>query len=54
MTPEYLNEQKLKYQQKRDYFDKFEFNILAADFQGVVNLIEKMEEYIKEKENEQD
>lgn len=51
MTLEYLNEQKTKYQQKCDYFKNLEFNALNADFQGVVNLIKEMENYIKEKEN---
>lgn len=53
MTLEYLNEQKSKYQQKQEYFNKLGFDILAMDFQGVVDLIEKMEGYIKEKTNEQ-
>ena len=52
MTLEYLTEQKTKYQGKSDYFKKIEFNGLAAEFKGVVDLIEKMEKYIKEKENE--
>ena len=51
MTLDYLNEQKIKYQQKRDYFQRLEFNNLASDFQGVVDLIGEMENYIKEKEN---
>ena len=51
MTLEYLNEQKTKYQQKSEYFKNIEFDILAADFQGVVDLIGEMENYIKEKEN---
>ena len=46
MTLEYLNEQKTKYQQKCDYFKRIEFNTLAADFQGVVDLIGEMENYI--------
>lgn len=51
MTLEYLNEQKIKYQQKDEYFKKIGFEHLAADFQGVVGLIGEMENYIKEKEN---
>ena len=51
MTLEYLNEQKMKFQQKRDYFNRIDFNNLAADFQGIVDLIGEMENYIKEKEN---
>ena len=50
MTIEYLNEQKAKYQQKTEYFKKIGFDILAEDFQGIVNLIGEMETYIKEKE----
>ncbi len=52
MTLEYLKEQKEKYQQKQTYFKNVGFDTLDADFQGVVNLIGEMENYIKEKENE--
>lgn len=48
MTIEYLNEQKMKYQQKQTYFKNIGFDNLAADFQGVVDLIGEMENYIKE------
>lgn len=48
ITLEYLTEQKLKYQDKADYFKKIGFDNLATDFQGVVDLIGEMEEYIKE------
>lgn len=51
MTLEYLNEQKTKYQQKLGYFSNIGFDNLAADFQGIVDLIGEMENYIKEKEN---
>ena len=51
MTLEYLSEQKTKYQQKSEYFKKLSFDTLATDFQGVVDLIGQMENYIKEKEN---
>jgi hypothetical protein len=51
MTLEYLSEQKTKYQQKSEYFKNIGFDILAADFQEVVDLIGEMENYIKEKEN---
>lgn len=53
MTLEYLNEQKTKYQQKHDYFKNLEFNTLAAEFQGVVDLIGEIENYIKEKNDEE-
>ena len=48
MTLEYLAEQKVKYQEKADYFKKIGFDNLATDFQGVVDLIGEMEEYMKE------
>ena len=51
MTLEYLNEQKMKYQQKSEYFQNIGFDTLAADFQGVMDLIGEMENCIKEKEN---
>jgi hypothetical protein len=51
MTLEYLSEQKTKYQKKTEYFKNIGFDNLAADFQGVVDLISEMENYIKEKEN---
>lgn len=51
MTLEHLNEQKEKYLEKVEYFKRISFDHLAADFQGIVDLIEEMEEYIKEKEN---
>lgn len=51
MTLEYLNEQKTKYQQKHDYFNRLGFDTLSSDFQGVMDLIGEMENYIKEKEN---
>lgn len=54
MTLEYLNEQKTRHQQKSEYFKNIGFDTLAADFQGVVDLIGEMENYIKEKENGKD
>ena len=51
MTLEYLAEQKLKYIDRADYFNKLGFDTLTSDFQGVVDLIDEMENYIKEKEN---
>ena len=54
MTLEYLIEQKAKYQDKANYFKGMEFNNLATDFQGVVDLIGEMENYMKEKENGKD
>lgn len=54
MTLEYLKEQKEKYQQKQSYFKNIGFDTLATDFQCVVDLIVKIENYIKEKENEKE
>jgi hypothetical protein len=51
MTLEQLTQQKEKYQNKQIYFKNIGFDNLAADFQGVVDLICEMENYIKEKEN---
>lgn len=48
MTLEYLKEQKEKYQQKQSYFKNIGFDTLATDFQGVVDLIDKIENYIME------
>lgn len=53
MTLEHLAEQKAVYQAKVDYFKNISLDILAANFQGVVDLISNMEEYVKEKENDQ-
>ena len=46
MTIGYLNEQKIKYQKKTDYFKNIGFDNLAADFQGIADLIGEMENYI--------
>ena len=54
MTLEYLAEQKVKYQDKVDYFKSIGFDGLATEFQGMADLIGKMEEYMKEKENGED
>ena len=51
MTLEYLAEQKIKYQNQKDYFKNIGFDNLATEFQGVVDLIGEMEAYMKEKEN---
>ena len=53
MTLEYLAEQKAKYQDKANYFKNMEFDNLATDFQNAVDLINNMEEYMKEQANEQ-
>ena len=54
MTLEYLAEQKAKYQEKADYFKKIEFDGLAAEFQGIANLIGEMEDFIKEHTTQND
>ena len=51
MTLEYLNEQKEKYSQRIKYFKNIGFDALATDFQCIVDLIDEMENYIKEKKN---
>lgn len=51
MTIELLAEKKNYYKERFQHFKSIEFEILAADFRGIVELIDKMEEYIKEKEN---
>lgn len=52
MTLEYLDEQKKRYQEKAKYFKNIDFEILSADFQKVVDLIEEMEKFIKQKQGE--
>ena len=52
MTLEYLEKQKEKYQNKSGYFSAIGFDGLANDFQKMVDLITKMEEYIKGEEEE--
>lgn len=42
---------KTQYEEKYNYYRNIGFDTLAAEFQGIVNLIEEMENYIKEKEN---
>lgn len=54
MTLEYLAKQKIAYQDKVNYFKKIGFNNLATDFQGVIDLIGEMEEYMKEKNDGKD
>lgn len=53
MTAEYLAEKKSYYQKRAEYFENLDFNILANDFKGVVDLIEEVEKDIKENNNEQ-
>lgn len=52
MTKEHLTEQKTKYQERRDYYKKLGFDVLASDFQGVVDLIEEMEKHMEESTND--
>lgn len=54
MTLEYLTEQKIKYQNKAEYFNNICFEHLASDFQSVVDLISEMEEFLKENEDGKD
>ena len=46
-----LKEQKAKYQEKVDYFNRIGFDNLAADFTEVVQLIDDV---IKEKNDDKD
>lgn len=48
MTKEYLTEQKTKYQERRDYYKNLGFDVLASEFQGMVDLIEEMEKIEEE------
>jgi hypothetical protein len=48
MTKEYLEEQKAKYQERLDCFKKLGFDVLASDFQGVIDLISEMEKYMED------
>jgi hypothetical protein len=48
MTKEYLTEQKTKYQERLDDFKKLGFDVLASEFQGMVDLIEEIEKHIEE------
>lgn len=46
ITSEYLAEKKTYYEDKCNYLKNIEFETLAADFQGIVDLIGEMEKYI--------
>ena len=54
MTLEYISDKRTLYLEKQNYFKNIGFEHLAEYFQGVVNLIDEMENYIKEKENGKD
>ena len=54
ITLEYLAEQKIKYQNKADYFESLCFDRLSGDFKDVVNLISMVEKHIKEDEDGKD
>ena len=55
MTIEYLLEKKAYYEGKYHYFKNINFDIIAADYQGILDLISEMEKYInKEKEDKND
>lgn len=53
MTKEYLTEQKTKYQERHDYYKNLGFDVLASEFQGMVDLIEEMEKCVEGKEDGQ-
>jgi hypothetical protein len=46
MTTEYLSEKKTYYKGKYNYFKNLGFDVLAADFQSIVDLIGEMENCI--------
>lgn len=50
MTLQELAQLKSFYQERSEYFKNLSFDHLASDFQGVVNLIDKMENYIRQAE----
>ena len=52
ITLEYLQEQREKYAKKAKYFKNIDFEILSTDYQGVVDLIDQIEQFIKEKQSE--
>ena len=52
ITLEYLQEQREKYTKKAKYFKNIDFEILSADYQGVVDLIDQIEGFVKEKQTE--
>ena len=52
MTKEYLEEQKAKYQERRDYYKKLGFDVIASDFQGVIDLINEMEKRVEDSTND--
>lgn len=54
MTKEYLVERKTKYQERHDYYKKLGFDVLASDFQGIVDLIEEMEKCAEGERDEKD
>jgi hypothetical protein len=49
-----LTRRKSQYEEKYNYYRNIGFDTLAADFEGILDLIEEMENYIKEKENGKD
>ena len=48
MTLEYLAEKKAYYEGKCTYFKNIEFDTLAADYQGMVDLVTEMENNLKQ------
>ena len=54
MTLEHLAEQKTKYQERADYYKELGFDVLEAEFNGIVQLIEEMADYLKEHEHGED
>lgn len=52
ITLEHLQDQREKYEKKAKYFKNIDFEILSTDYQGVVDLIEQIEQFIKKKHSE--
>ena len=48
ITLEYITEQKAKYQESAEYYQKLGFDRLASNYQDIVNILNSMEDYLKE------
>lgn len=48
ITLEYIAEQKAKYQESAEYYQKLGFDRLASDYQNMVIVLNSIEDYLKE------
>ena len=48
LTLEYIAEQKTKYQESAEYYQKLGFDRLASDYKNMVVVLNSMEDYLKE------